>query len=76
MDNQAVMDLKGTSHGIGQGSVFYNDLILKKKVNIHHICGLSETGFSGGAVVENLPAIAGDTDLNPGPRRSHMPRSN
>ena len=33
-------------------------------------------GFPGGAVVENLPANAGDTGSTPGPGRSHMPRSN
>ena len=33
-------------------------------------------GFPGGAVVENLPANAGDTGLSPGPGRSHMPWSN
>ena len=33
-------------------------------------------GFPGGAVVENLPANAGDTGSSPGLRRSHMPRSN
>ena len=33
-------------------------------------------GFPGGAVVENLPASAGDTGSNPGLGRSHMPRSN
>ena len=32
-------------------------------------------GFSGGAVVENLPANAGDTGSSPGLGRSHMPRS-
>ena len=32
--------------------------------------------FPGGAVVKNLPADAGDTGLNPGPGRCHMPRSN
>ena len=32
-------------------------------------------GFLGGAVVENLPANAGDTGSNPGLGRSHMPRS-
>ena len=32
--------------------------------------------FPGGAVVKNPPANAGDTGLNPGPGRSHMPRSN
>ncbi|KAJ8779015.1 hypothetical protein J1605_012866 [Eschrichtius robustus] len=33
-------------------------------------------GFPGGAVVENLPAKAGDTGSSPGLGRSHMPRSN
>ena len=33
-------------------------------------------GFPGGAVVENLPANAGDIGSSPGLRRSHMPRSN
>ena len=32
-------------------------------------------GFPGGAVVENLPAKAGDTGSSPGLGRSHMPRS-
>ena len=33
-------------------------------------------GFPGGAVVENLPANAGDAGSSPGLGRSHMPRSN
>ena len=33
-------------------------------------------GFPGGAVVENLPAIAGDTGSSPGLGRSHMLQSN
>ena len=33
-------------------------------------------GFPGGAVVDNLPANAGDTGSSPGLGRSHMPRSN
>ena len=32
-------------------------------------------GFPGGAVVENLPANAGDTGSSPGLGRSHMLRS-
>ena len=35
-----------------------------------------EYGFPGGAVAKNPPANAGDTGSSPGPRRSHMPRSN
>ena len=34
-----------------------------------------EEGFPGGAVVENLPANAGDTGSSPGLGGSHMPRS-
>ena len=37
---------------------------------------MKERGFPGGAVVENLPANAGDTGSSPGLGRSHMPRSN
>ena len=33
-------------------------------------------GFPDGALVENLPANAGDTGSSPGLGRSHMPRSN
>ena len=33
-------------------------------------------GFPGGAVVENLPANAGDAGSSPGLGGSHMPRSN
>ena len=32
--------------------------------------------FPGGAVVENLPANAGDSGSSPGLGRSHMPWSN
>ena len=32
-------------------------------------------GFPGGAMVESLPANAGDTGSSPGLGRSHMPRS-
>ena len=33
-------------------------------------------GFPGGAVVESLPANAGDMGSSPGLGRSHMPLSN
>ncbi|KAJ8785847.1 hypothetical protein J1605_006807 [Eschrichtius robustus] len=36
---------------------------------------ISSRGFPGGAVVENLPANAGDTGSSPGLGGSHMPRS-
>ena len=37
---------------------------------------MNSWGFPGGAVVENLPANAGNTGSSPGLRRSHMPQSN
>ena len=37
---------------------------------------LKNGGFPGGAMVENLPASAGDTGSSPGLGGSHMPRSN
>ena len=36
----------------------------------------NQKSVPGGAVVENLPANAGDTGWSPGLGRSHMPRSN
>ena len=47
---------------------------------LHPLNSLSSTkitngGFPGGAVVENLPANAGDTGSSPGLGRSHMTRS-
>ena len=35
-----------------------------------------EVGFTGGSVVKNLPASAGDMGLIPGPGRCHMLWSN
>ena len=40
------------------------------------IIKILQLGFPGGAVVESLPASAGDTGSSPGLGRSHMPRSN
>ena len=36
---------------------------------------MGKGGFPGGAVVENLPANAGDMGSSPGLGRSHMPQS-
>ena len=46
--------------------------------NDYKLSGLKQykLGFPGGAVVESLPANAGDTGSSPGLGRSHMPRSN
>ena len=51
---------------------FHLKLEKKSKLNSK----LTKAGFPGGAVIKNLPANAGDTGSNPGPGRSHMPRSN
>ena len=40
-----------------------------------HFLKKSFWGFPGGAVVENLPADAGDTGSSPGLGGSHVPRS-
>ena len=37
---------------------------------------IKNLGFPGGAVVENLPANAGDMGSSPGLGGSHMPQSN
>ena len=55
---------------------FFNTSLLQGFSNLHH--GQPSKclqGFPGGAVVESLPANAGDTGSSPGPGRSHMPRS-
>ena len=51
---------------LGSYLTAYTKIIQKKKIR----------GFPGGAVVESLPANAGDTGSSPGLGRSHMPRSN
>ena len=58
-----------------------NRLNTKRVTNRHIIVKMlmvknKGRGFPGGAVVENLPANAGDTGSSPGLGRSHMPRSN
>ena len=42
----------------------------------HYILNKVPWGFPGGAVVENLPANAGDTGSSPSLGRSHLLRSN
>ena len=51
---------------------------ITQRVSIHGFRFLRKgtRDFSGGAVVKNLPANAGDMGSSPGPGRSHMPRSN
>ena len=50
--------------------------VLSSGLNIIRNQKLVALGFPGGAVVENLPANAGDTGSSPGLGRSHMPQSN
>ena len=49
-----------------------------KIVNKQRVIGIEKSflGFPGGAVVENLPANAGDAGSSPGLGGSHMPWSN
>ena len=49
---------------------------MQKEFNVDTSIKVLEEGFPGGAVVENLPANAGNTGSSPGLGRSHMPRSN
>ena len=54
--------------------------ILRKQITIVFRGGMLSRmvseGFPGGAVVESLPASAGDAGSSPGLGGSHMPRSN
>ena len=52
-------------------------MMMSCKINVTTFFKATENwGFPGGAVVENLPANAGDMGSSPGLGRSHMPRSN
>ena len=58
-------------------SKIYKQLILPNSTKTNNpIKNEQKRGFPGGAVVENLPANAGDTGSSPGLGRSHMPQSN
>ena len=49
---------------------------LAKSIKLKACLKINAKGFPGGAVVENLPANAGDTGSSHGLGRSHMPRRN
>ena len=51
-----------------------NTILLRRQSN--HTFKTKQKGFPGGAVVESLPANAGDTGSSPGLGGSHMLRSN
>ena len=67
----AFLLIRETPH-FGVSFMFILQIILIKNNSFKKAWG----GFPGGAVVENLPANAGDTGSSPGLGRSHMPRSN
>ena len=55
----------------------HRDLLIRPDVALSNTAVKNPIwGFPGGAVVENLPANAGDTGSSPGLGRSHMPWSN
>ena len=61
-----------------KGSALPTKIILPQHQKISYKIEAFKTqhgGFPGGAVVENLPANAGDTGSSPGLGRSHMPQS-
>ena len=59
-----------------QGTSVQYHVITILKGNYRTFLKKASRGFPGGAVVENLPANAGDTGSSPGLGRSHVPRSN
>ena len=65
---QTFLQVCGFRQDQSWGMVAFRSLLLCIKTE--------EGGLSGGAVVESLPANAGNTGSSPGLGRSHMPRSN
>ena len=76
------LDVKGKGRvGIpNMGSVHIGVIVVSRRRDAfsarHTAIKKISQGFPGGAVVENLPANAGDTGSSPGLGRSHTPRSN
>ena len=62
--------------GLFWGSVYFSPISFLCSSDYMTLKLIHLRGFPGGAVVENLPANAGDTGSSPGLGRSHMPRSN
>ena len=59
-----------------EGPEIQNGIVLSDLHCVGWVDLTSSQGFPGGAVVESLPANAGDTGSSPGLGGSHMPRSN
>ena len=66
------INLKSWNHDLDFTLEVMKSLMTEAETNVKKF----PLGFPGGAVVENLPANAGDTGSSPGLGRSHMPRSN
>ena len=62
---------------MSEASVLKSSLIEVIYFNLRVVSPFKKTdkGFPGGAVVESLPANAGDAGSSPGLGRSHMPQS-
>ena len=61
--------------GVESGIYFLSQKIRQQDTNTDLFLKNTNKGFPGGAVVENLPANAGDTCSSPGLGGSRMPRS-
>ena len=62
----------GGGRGIWEISVLSAQFCCESKTAPKNSLFKKRDGFSGGAVVENLPANSGNTGSSPGPGRSHM----
>ena len=56
------------------GNFWFSVIMIKASMDTH--IKVPTWSFPGGAVVESLPANAGDMGSSPGLGGSHMPRSN
>ena len=76
VEKKPILPLKG----LRSWSQIFLDLSVQIELNtkgLMNVClRIILGGYPGGAVVESLPADAGDTGSSPGLGRSHMPRSN
>ena len=74
------LEIKFNKHVASQGKkILFPVLFFSSYAQVHCLIQIIKdkfSGFPGGAVVESLPANAGDMGLSPGLGRSHMPRSN
>ncbi|KAJ8778221.1 hypothetical protein J1605_004383 [Eschrichtius robustus] len=69
-----LVSVAGTPHHVRYYSLHVDETL--RSAELEQQQQKTIVGFPGGAVVENLPANAGDTGSSPGLGRSHMSRSN